>query len=72
MKKLNSSGVHVPCLACTFFDKYMNTVSPQTALEAFIKIIQISLSGNFGYNYRIHTETGIQKLKTKKREVCFR
>ena len=30
-------GVHVPCLACTFFYKYMNDVSPQTALESTIK-----------------------------------
>lgn len=30
-------GVHVPCLACVFFYKYMNAVSPQTALESSIK-----------------------------------
>ena len=30
-------GVHVPCLACVFFYKYMNAASPQTALEASVK-----------------------------------
>ena len=30
-------GVHVPCLACVFFYKYMMAVSPETALEASVK-----------------------------------
>ena len=30
-------GVHVPCLACVFFYKYMKTASPETALDASIR-----------------------------------
>ena len=30
-------GVHVPCLACVFFYKYMTAASPETALDASIK-----------------------------------
>ena len=30
-------GVHVPCLACVFFYKYMMAVSPETALENSVK-----------------------------------
>lgn len=30
-------GVHVPCLACAFFYKYMMAQSPDTALEAAIR-----------------------------------
>ncbi|MBR1584957.1 MAG: hypothetical protein IJ662_05405 [Clostridia bacterium] len=30
-------GVHVPCLACVFFYKYMNAASPDTALDASIR-----------------------------------
>ena len=30
-------GVHVPCLACVFFYKYMKNVSPDTALDASIR-----------------------------------
>ena len=30
-------GVHVPCLACVFFYKYMMNVSPETAYDSTIK-----------------------------------
>ena len=30
-------GVHVPCLACVFFYKYMMAASPDTALEASVR-----------------------------------
>lgn len=30
-------GVHVPCLACVFFYKYMTTASPETALSASVR-----------------------------------
>ena len=30
-------GVHVPCLACVFFYKYMMAVSPDTALDLSVK-----------------------------------
>ena len=30
-------GVHVPCLSCVFFYKYMKNVSPDTALEASVR-----------------------------------
>lgn len=30
-------GVHVPCLACVFFYKYMMKVSPDTALDTSVK-----------------------------------
>ena len=30
-------GVHVPCLSCVFFYKYMKNVSPNTALDASIR-----------------------------------
>lgn len=30
-------GVHVPCLACVFFYKYMSAASPETALSASIR-----------------------------------
>ena len=30
-------GVHVPCLACVFFYKYMMAVSPETALDLSVK-----------------------------------
>ena len=30
-------GVHVPCLACVFFYKYMMAASPETALDATVR-----------------------------------
>lgn len=30
-------GVHVPCLACVFFYKYMNAADPETALDLSIR-----------------------------------
>jgi len=30
-------GVHVPCLACVFFYKYMTAASPETALDASVR-----------------------------------
>ncbi|MBQ8954855.1 MAG: hypothetical protein IJ048_12150 [Clostridia bacterium] len=30
-------GVHVPCLACVFFYKYMMAASPETALDASVR-----------------------------------
>lgn len=30
-------GVHVPCLACVFFYKYMTAASPETALDLSVK-----------------------------------
>lgn len=30
-------GVHVPCLACVFFYKYMAAASPETALDASVR-----------------------------------
>lgn len=30
-------GVHVPCLSCVFFYKYMTAASPETAIEASVK-----------------------------------
>ncbi|MBQ8162722.1 MAG: hypothetical protein IJ083_18505 [Clostridia bacterium] len=30
-------GVHVPCLACVFFYRYMSSVSPETALDASLR-----------------------------------